>query len=303
MTDMRRAALIALTLTLGAPLAAAPRKAAPKPDAVPKLIQRCDAHKFETVVDAMVDGQPHKSKVKLCGVEGQSDADWIGTLRDAIRKLEANKDMASATRKQIVAAIKGEIARLSIVGPSAPAKRESRTEEAPSLSRDYATLPPLPAPPETGAVARATGAAGPAAGTVRQEPTGVTAVPSYAVNVLPAATAPVPVAPLVAPRLAIDCESPGDLAGSGPCAGFERETVVTIRPAEDIPTGTTLQFVRNGEAKGDIALDGLRKGRALRSNLPRDVCSGFGAGRLELRIVRAADARVLQSKGPYALRC
>jgi hypothetical protein len=305
MIDMRWGTLIALTLTLVAPLAAAPRKAAPKSDIVPKLIQSCDAHKFETVVDAMVDGQPHKSKVKLCGVEGQSDADWIGTLRDAIRKLEANKDMASATRAQIVAAIKGEIARLSITGASAPAKRESRAEEAPSLSRDYATLPPLPlpAPPDTGALAEATGAAIPAVGTVRQEPTGVTAVPSYAANVPPAAAASAQVAPLVAPRLAIDCESPGDLAGSGPCAGFERETVVTIRPGEDIPTGTTLQFVRNGEAKGDIALGGLRKGRAFRSNLPRDVCSGFGAGRLELRIVRAADARVLQSEGPYALRC
>ncbi|MFL6759311.1 hypothetical protein [Sphingomonas sp.] len=302
MTDMRWAALIALTLTLVTPLAAAPPKAASKSDALPKLIQSCDAHKFETVVDAVVNGQPHKSKVKLCGVEGQSDTDWIGTLRDAIRKLEANKDMASATREQIVAAIKGEIARLSIVGPSVPAKRESRAEAAPSLSRDYATLPPLPPPPETGTLAEATGAAGPAVGIVRQDPAGVTAVPSYAANVPTSAAAPVP-APLVAPRLAIDCESPGDLAGSGPCAGFESETVVTIRPGEDIPTGTTLQFVRNGEAKGDIALDGLRKGRALRSNLPRDVCSGFGAGRLELRIVRAADARVLQSEGPYALRC
>jgi hypothetical protein len=224
-------------------------------------------------------------------------------LRDAIRKLEANKDMASATREQIVAAIKGEIARLSIVGPSAPAKRESRAEAAPSLSRDYTTLPPLPPPPETGALADATGAAVPAVGTVRQDPSGVTAAPSYTANVPAAAAASAPVAPLVAPRLAIDCESPGDLAGSGPCAGFERETVVTIRPGEDIPTGTTLQFVRNGAAKGDIALDGLRKGHALRSSLPRDVCSGFGAGRLELRIVRAADARVLQSEGPYALRC
>jgi hypothetical protein len=303
MTDMRRAALIALTLTFVAPLAAAPRKAAPKSDAMPKLIQSCDAHKFETVVDAMVDGQPHKSKVKLCGVEGQSDADWIGTLRDAIRKLEANKDMASATREQIVAAIQGEIARLSITGPSAPAKRESRAEAAPSLSRDYATLPPLPAPPEIGALAETPGAADPAVGAVRQDPTSVTTVPSYAANVPPAAAAPVPAIPLVAPRLTIDCESPGDLAGSGPCAGFERETVVTIRPGEDIPIGITLQFVRNGAAKGDIALDGLRKGRALRSNLPRDVCSGFGAGRLELRIVRAADGRVLQSEGPYALRC
>ena len=96
-----------------ASLAAAPswgaRKAPPKAALKPaKLVQSCDAHKFETVVG--------ESKVKLCGVEGQSDAEWIETLRDAIKKLEANKDMPADKREQIVAAIKSEIARLTIVG-------------------------------------------------------------------------------------------------------------------------------------------------------------------------------------------
>jgi hypothetical protein len=295
MTGMRRIAVFALTLTLVAPLVAAP-KAAPKPAPEPKLMQSCDAHKFETVVDTVVgttgDGQPHKSRVKLCGVEGQSDADWIGTLRDAIRKLEGNKDMAPATRDQIVAAINAEIGRLSIVGPPISSKRQAQEQSAPPLSRDYAALPPLPTQPEPSVPANAAE---------------VAVAKDFAA--LPPLPAPTPAVPAAAPiaarplRLTIECEAQSDIAGSGPCAGFERETIVTIRPAEDIPAGTLLQFVRNGEAKGDIALDGLSKGRTLRSGLPRDVCSGFGAGRLELRIVRAVDARVLQSEGPYALRC
>ena len=128
--------MLLLTLALAAPLTAAPRKAAPKPaapkpSAEEKLIQSCDAHKFETVVDVVVDGQPKKSKVKLCGVQGQSDADWIGTLKDAVRKLEANKGMPAAQREQIVAAIKAEIGRLSVVGAGRPPPPPTRGARPP----------------------------------------------------------------------------------------------------------------------------------------------------------------------------
>src|SRR5881275_1578461 len=90
-----------------------PIAAEPAPDsAAAKIVQNCDAHKFETVVHEMVDGQPHQSKVKLCGKTGQSDDEWIGTLKDAISKLNANKEMAEAVRDQIVSALNSEILRL-----------------------------------------------------------------------------------------------------------------------------------------------------------------------------------------------
>jgi hypothetical protein len=296
MTGMRRIALFALTLTLVAPLVAAPRKAASKPAAEPKLMQSCDAHKFETVVDTVVgtigDGQPHKSKVKLCGVEGQSDADWIGTLRDAIRKLEGNKDMAPATRDQIVAAIKAEIGRLSIVGPPISSKRQAQEQSAPPLSRDYAALPPLPATPET---------------PVRSSPppaeTSTGTATSTAPPLSPPVVAQAVAVPVAMPRLTIRCETPTDLGGPAPCAEFERETHLTIRADGDVPAGALLQFIRNGRAQGDISLDGLSRGGVRRDALPSSVCAGFGAGRLELRIVQAGGARVLQSEGPYSLRC
>ena len=48
------------------------------------LIDTCAAHKFETIVsDVTADGQPKKSRVKLCGQPGQTDAEWIATLKDA----------------------------------------------------------------------------------------------------------------------------------------------------------------------------------------------------------------------------
>src|SRR5438876_11945916 len=116
---MQRGILFFVSVLLLTPAGAgaAPRKLRPvsKPAAVSQLIQSCDAHKFETIVHAVVDGEPHDSKVKLCGVEGQGDAEWIKTIRDAIHKLQANKDMAPAVREQIVTANNAEIGRLILV--------------------------------------------------------------------------------------------------------------------------------------------------------------------------------------------
>jgi len=298
MTWMRRTALLILTLMFVAPLAAAARKGAPKPAPKPpveaKLIQSCDAHKFEAVVDTVVDGQPSKSKVRLCGVEGQSDADWIGTLHDAIRKLEADKEMAPAKRDQIVAAIKAEIARLSIVGTPVPPKREAREQGTAPLSRDYAALPPIPTPPETPVTASPTQ---PMATTNVASPT--TAAPQPSAQ---AATVVVPAVAVPVPRLTISCEVPTDFAGPAACAAFERETRLTIAADADVPSGTALEFVRNGRAQGDLSLEGVGKGRPLLSALPPAVCAGFGAGRLELRVVQAGGAEV-RSEGTYSLRC
>src|SRR5438105_9186273 len=133
---MRRGILFFVSVLLLAPMDArsAPHKlrSVAKPAAVPQLMQSCDAHKFETIVHAVVDGATHDSKVKLCGVEGQSDAEWINTLRDAIRKLDANKEMNPPVRDQIVTAIQLEISRLTIIGSGPPSPRKAAEVESAS---------------------------------------------------------------------------------------------------------------------------------------------------------------------------
>jgi hypothetical protein len=296
MNEMRWGPLLALCSMLVAPLEAAPRKSVPKPRPAPvaeaKLIQSCDAHKFETIIDTTGDdGQPHKSKVKLCGVEGQSDAEWIGTLRDAVRKLAADKEMPAARRDQIVAAINAEIGRLSIVGVSVPAKRKAEEQSSLPLSRDYATLPPLPQGPETPAAAAPIAA--PA--TPVTEP----AARAVATPAPPAFAAAGAIAAV--PKLAFLCYTPGELAADAPCGEFERETLLTVHAGGTVPAGAVLRFVRNGAPRGDVDLAPLASAGSMRVALPRNVCAGFGAGRLQLQVlVNGSEA---QSAGPYPLRC
>lgn len=316
---MRRGIFLIAAASLLIPVctsAAIRKRALPaKQSAMPQLMQSCDAHKFETIVHAIVDGQPHDSKVKLCGVEGQSDADWIKTLKNAIEKLQANKDIAPAVRDQIVSAINREIARISIVG-SLPARavtvESARSSEAP-LARDYSSLPPLPAPPQT-AVAAPVQTQSAELPQPRKTPATQAPVERDFAQLPPLPTSPVAptsvavastsLVPEVAPRLTFGCDSPGDLTSDAPCADFERETMLTIHARDDVPTGTLLQFVRNDRSQAELSLEGLRRGGALRTALPAPVCRGFTSGKLELRIVRGeSGSEVLSTDGPYNLRC
>jgi hypothetical protein len=313
---MRRGLAFALSLSLvaGGALAAAPKKRAPAPrpaqkaQAVRQLVESCDAHKFETMVTVVADGQPHQSKVKLCGVEGQSDADWIKTLKDAISKLDANQEMAPAVREQIVTAINSEIARLTITGSIAP--RTSKSAEAGSnatlLSRDYSSLPPLPGPlPEPRPAPLPQPRAAPAA-PIQRDFAELPPIPPPPAPGAPSAVPAPRLIPLVAPRVTFGCDTPGELTSDAPCAAFERETMLTIHAGEDVPQGTLLQFVRNDQPAADIPLGGLRRGKALRLPLPASVCSGFASGKLELRIAHGDAGGIiepLKSDGPYSLRC
>ena len=60
---MNIATAIVLAIAASAAAANAPAEPAATDGAssqVEKLLQNCDAHRFETVVNAVVDGQPHK---------------------------------------------------------------------------------------------------------------------------------------------------------------------------------------------------------------------------------------------------
>lgn len=293
-------AALSCVAVAAAAVAAPPAKEAAPPSSPPnaqarQLIQSCDAHKFETTVHEVVDGEPQQSKVKMCGNEGQTDAEWIGTLKDAIAKLNANKEMPTAVRDQIIAAVYAEIARLEN-SPSSPAQSSggtpaldglaplpgigqskgaaptplptSRRVASAPVQDDYAALPPLPTAPTA---------------------------PTHVLGMAAGAS----LVPLPMPRVSFVCYEPG--GAEGPCTDFTRQTLLTVRAGEDLPADTSLRFVRDGDPKADVNLAQLKKGRSMRLTVPTDVCLHAVGGKLELQIVRSGQE--VGSEGPFNLTC
>ncbi len=238
-------------------------------EALKALADSCSDHKFETMVVA--DGSGRGKRVRICGKPGQTDAEWLVTLRDSARKVEADQAMAQAVKDQIITALKAEIARVEILAKPAPetplAVIAIPTEpiSAPEAAPQYSSAPPLPAPLPRASVS--------AAGTAK-----------------PA---------VERPRLTIRCGLPRESFGE--CARLERETRILIRADEDVASGTSLRFLRGGDQRAELDLGPLRKGETLRERLPTRVCSGTLRGRVEVQIINKS--QVAETLGPYALYC
>lgn len=302
------AAMVSVGLVSAAGVAAPAKKKAPPPAAAgpdaktQQLIQNCDAHKFETTVQEVVDGQPQQSKVKLCGKQGQSDADWIGTLKDAVAKLDANKEMPAEVRDQIVKALNTEISRLEFQEAKTAFSSTNPVEKSSALN-EIAALPPLPQPKPQGAArvppppARQITPAAPMRDYAALPP--LPTAPVAPPHVLAAGTSTT-VAFLPRPKMSFTCFTPGEGA-DGPCTGFTRQTLITVRAGEDLPASTALRFVRDGDTKADIELTQLKKGKSVQFAMPTDVCRHAVGGRLELKIVRSGQE--VGTDGPYNLNC
>jgi hypothetical protein len=282
---MRGLAIILAALAL--PGAAAAQEPAAAPAADP--LQDCSAHRFETFVERVVDGEPRKSRVKLCGKTGQTDAQWIATLEDAVTKVRENVEMAPDARNQIIAAISAEIARLrdpaaAASASAAPVLTPRAAPRPRDLRDDYASLPSIPPPAPAEPVT-------PPSATVGTTPAGT------AVRARPVETA----TSLIAPSLAFDCYVAGDMTGPAPCIEFQRDTMITVRAKSDVPAGIELHFERNGSDRAKVAIGPMQSGRTKRLALPSAVCRGVGDGRLAIAVWNGA--RPARTEGPFPLRC
>lgn len=273
-----------LLLLLGAAQAsAAPVTAEPSREER-QLLQDCSAHRFETIVSAVVDGQIKRSRMKMCGTPGQSDEGWIATLRDSAAKITANEGVAKPMRDEMAKAIHGEIARLSSGSSAASASSSGSFTLKPratpgTATREtakpaYTSLPPLPPPV-----------------VVKAEPGAYVPPPS-----------------IIRPDVNFECFSTGTGSGEGPCLEFDRFTVVVAEAKSAVGPGASLRFLRDGEERGEVALGPLRKGQRQHIALPAGVCKGVNGGELKIETMALpkgakTGARVAGTQGPYNLRC
>jgi hypothetical protein len=145
----------------------------------------------------------------------------------------------------------------------------------------YSQLPPLPSPVSPPVVAKTATAT---------------------------ATSTVAAAILTKPRLTFECTTPGELSEGGPCVGFARDTLLTIRAGEAVPGGTSLRFLRRGDVRAEIALGQMRKGQSRRFKLPIELCAGVTGSNIEIQVMRRGPGatgvgQMVDKRGPYQLRC
>lgn len=241
------------------------------------LADTCSGHKFETTV---ITGPGRGSKVKICGEPGQTNAEWIVTLQDSIRKAEADPDMAPHVKEQLVAALRTEIASVAAssdvatadisadIAHGLPAESIAPSERAP----EYSTLPPMPAPKRAAPIKLANG------------------------TVLPATPPP---APVVRPNLTVRCAIPHESFVT--CNRLERESQLMVSAAEDMPSGTSLRFVRGDDSRAELDVSQLKKGDSLRQQLPGRVCSGVLRGKVKVEVLNKG--QVAETLGPWTLYC
>ena len=217
---------------------------------------------------------------------------------DAVDKLNANSEMRASMRDQIAAALKAEIARLEMKSVKAFAKDPSGAKS--EALAGITALPPLPQPkPAQTMMLPPPPATAPAA--PRRDYAALPPLPTNPVaptRVLPGGVASL-AAVLPRPRMSFICFTPGE--AEGPCTGFTRYTLLTVRAGEDLPADTSLRFVRDGDPQAEVKLAQLKKGKSVRMTIPVDVCRHTVGGKLELRIVRSGQE--VGSDGPYNLSC
>lgn len=210
-----------------------------------KLITDCEARKFETVIEREENGEKRSSKVKLCGKKGQTDAEWVATLKDAAAKIEANPKMTQSAKDQLGSALKAEIAKVEAGAQREPAA--SAAAEAPIL-----------APPE---------------------PVKIVPAPVVALKASP----PGPV--LKQPRLTIRCLAPGEKGNGSSCSTMDRATRISVLADGDLGSGTSLRFLRRGDERAQLALAPMRQGEIFRSKLPPELCAGVASTKVEIQVM------------------
>jgi hypothetical protein len=267
---MTRFSMLSLSLILAAPAAAQDQTApAGQP---PSAEQNQSVQDFDLAREKIVDceGQKyvfawgagaHPTKVTLCSEKDASRDEVIRMLDDAASKL-ATSALPEDRRTALVGQIRAKIAEIQSLS-QATLPPPLRTEKVNPASA-MATVAPLPPPL-------------------------VASKSSSPPRVL-----------FNRPRLTLTCMSP-QLPSGGPCIALDRDTILTVKAGEALPSDVSLRFVRQDDQSAEVALGGMRKGQARRMSLPNDICKGALTGEVEIRIAR--QGQTVGREGPYSLHC
>jgi len=210
--------------------------------------------------------EPHATKITLCSKKDASKDNLVRMLDSAATKIQELDKLPEERRAALVAQLKAKIAEI-----------QATNAVAPTLPLAMPVAPPIPTP--------------------------LPAKPVPIATPIPAKPLPIAMPILAKPRLTLECYTPGEVGGGGPCIALERETLLTVRADDNLAAGTRLRFIRKGTARGDVALAQMRKGQSLRMKLPRELCKGVAGGGGAVEIQALNGGAVVATLGRHPLRC
>ena len=237
------------------------------------LRSQCGDRRFETSADGMIDGEMKRRKITLCAAPGDSNAQWITKLENAVAWVRAQPGLSDPVKDKLIADLQTKIGQERSVAPL----RALPSAGLPAADALVATVPPMPPP------------------LPRSTLSGAAML----------ALAP----PLVTrPPLTIRCLAAGERGVGTRCGRLVSNTVFTVYADADLAGPTTLRFMRRGELRAETDVAPLRQGQMLRVKLPPQVCSGVVRSDVAIEIMseQSSSGRVAQiadKVGPFDLHC
>jgi hypothetical protein len=236
------------------------------------ILSQCSDRRFETSAEGMIDGEMRRRKITLCAAPGDSDAQWIVKLENAVVWVKAQAGLSDPVKAKLVGDLTTKIGQLRSFAPL----RALPSAGLPAMDALVATVPPMPPPLPR---------------------------PTLSASSLLAGALPLP----VRPPLTIRCLDTGERGAGTRCDRLAPDTVFTVHADADLAGPATLRFVRKGQLRAEIAVAALRQGQIFRLKLPPQVCSGVVRSDVSIEIMAESRpgqiAQVADKLGPFGLHC
>ncbi|WP_309662892.1 hypothetical protein [Sphingomonas sp.] len=237
------------------------------------LRSQCGDRRFEASAEGLIDGEMKRRTMTLCAAPGDSNAQWISKLANAVLWVKAQPGLSDPVKAKLVADLQGEIGQLETVAP-ARARSSGALSAADAL---VSTVPPMPLP--------------------------------LPISTMSGATMLALAPPLVArPPLSIRCLVLGERGGGTTCGRLTPDTVFAVHADGNLASPVTLRFMRRGELRAESSVAALRQGQMLRLKLPSQVCVGVAHSSVEIEVMASQlgsgkVSRLADKIGPFNLHC
>lgn len=240
------------------------------------ILSKCDHRRIEASAEGLIDGKMKRRKITVCAAPGDSHAQWMTKLENAVTWVQAQPGLSDDVKAKLVADLRKEMVRPpQAIRPPAAAP----VAALPAADALVATVPPMP-PPLRSPVVSASALQGAAATSVL----------------------------LARPPLTIHCISVGERGTGSRCGRLAPDTVFAVRADADLTKPATLRFLRKGRQRADVELAALRDGQIVRFKLPPAVCAGVVRSEVSIQIVAGKPtpgrvAQVTDTLGPFPIHC